>query len=125
MSQLFGLNIAAIVDGAIQQAGGVKTGTLTKSAPGTRTPGSVTGGTNPTPTAYSFRGFVENRTSQRRPGELVKVSGEFVSILGNSLPAGVEPEANDLVAIEGTEYTVTGVVERDPASALYVLSVSS
>ncbi|QNN99839.1 hypothetical protein P67b_00080 [Ruegeria phage Tedan] len=121
---LFGLNIAQIVDESIQAAGGVLTGQLIKPTSGTRTPGNLTGGTNPTDTTYSFRGFTDNQTSGRQNGSLVRVSGETVSILGNSLPAGIEPEAGDEIVIEGRRYEALEVVERDPAAALYVVAVS-
>jgi hypothetical protein len=123
MAQLFGLDIAQIVDDSIQQAGGVLNGTLTKYAPGTRTPGNLSGGTNPAPTDYPFRGFLENRSESRINGTLVRAAGEFVSILGASLPAGIEPETTDEVTIEGTTYRVLEITERDPAAALYMLRV--
>lgn len=121
---LFGLDIARIVDESIQQAGGVLIGTLTKPTPGTRVPGNLTGGTNPSTQSYSFRGFTDNQTSRRQNGSLVRFQGETVSILGNSLPAGIEPEAGDTIVIEGNTYEALQVIERDPAAALFVIAVS-
>ena len=124
MTELFGINIAALVDQSIQSAGGLKTGTLIRATPGTRTAGNLTGGNNPTSTSYTVRGFVENKTERRRAGDLATVGGEQISILGNSLPGDVEPRANDQVIFEGLTYTVTAITERDPARALFVLAVT-
>ncbi len=123
MPELFGLDIAGIVDGAMQQAGGVKAGVLVKSTPGTRTSGQLTGGTNPTTTSYPFRGFLEQRSEVRREGTIVRSGGQFMSIFGASLPAGLEPTSGDLATLENTQYSVVRLVSRDPASALYVVEV--
>ena len=123
MPNLFGLDIAKIIDDGLAAAGGVLTGTLTKTAPGTRTPGSLTDGTNPVETTHSFRGFFENRSESRFPGQLQTTGGEVLSILGASLPAGVEPEVNDKATLEGAEYELVKLVRRDPAAALYEFKV--
>lgn len=123
MTTLFGLNIAKIVDDSIVSAGGTNTGILRKATSGTRTPGSLTGGTNPTTVDHSFRGFLDNRTEQRIAGSIVSAGGEVVSIFGNSLPSGVEPENDDVVIIEGTVFTIVEVLARDPAAALYEVKV--
>ncbi len=44
MPNLFGIDIAGIINSEIAAAGGVLSGTLTKTAPGTRTAGSLTAG---------------------------------------------------------------------------------
>ena len=123
MPNLFGLNIAQIVDSAVSAAGGTNTGSLEKVTVGARTPGGLTGGTNPTTVAYPFRGFLENTTQQRLAETLVNIKGEFVSIFGNSLPAGIEPAASDKIVIESTTFTVLEIVSRDPAAALYTVRV--
>lgn len=126
MPELFGLNIAAIVDDAIQSAGGVLTGTLTKTTAGARTPGDLTGGTNPTSVSYSFRGFLDQRSEVRLNGTLVRTGGQILSILGNSLATqGVEPEAGDTAVIEGTTFKINAIADRDPAAALYECVVES
>ena len=124
MPRLFGLDIAALVDTSIQAAGGVLTGTLVQSTPGTRTPGDPTGGTNPTTTSYSIRGFFEF-TERRRDDSLVTSRGTRLSVLGNSLPEGIEPGSGDVITLNGEtgNYTVVRVINRDPAAALYVLEV--
>ncbi|AKQ75848.1 hypothetical protein FDH82_gp58 [Roseobacter phage RDJL Phi 2] len=116
-NKLFGVDIAKIVNTSIKNAGGVLDGTLTKATAGTRTPGSLTGGTNPTDATYAFKGFTET-AGERRPGSTTASSISTVSILGDSCAA--EPEVNDEVTIDGTDWTLLELVERDPAKALYV-----
>lgn len=117
MPNLFGLNIAKIVNDNIGAAGGVLDGVLTKSTASVRDPGALTGGTNPTGATYPFKGFVTT-AGERRPGSTSASSISTVSILGASLT--VVPEVNDEAAIEGTTWTLLELVERDPAAALYV-----
>jgi hypothetical protein len=125
MPNLFGLNIAEIVNTSISEAGGVLTCTLTKTTPGTRTPGSLSAGTNPTTTAYTVKGFLE-QGEKRLSGQLQTVTGTFVSILGWSVSSGtVVPEVNDTITIEGTVYELVELVSRDPAAALYVFRVEA
>ncbi|UFK26759.1 hypothetical protein [Roseobacter phage RDJL6] len=116
-NKLFGIDIAKLVNSNIAAAGGVLDGTLTRETAGTRTPGNLTGGTNPTPTTHPFKGFVET-AGERRPGSTTASSISTVSILGDSVT--VVPEVNDEVTIEGTDWTLLELVERDPAKALYV-----
>jgi hypothetical protein len=123
MPNLFGLDIAKLVNDTIQKAGGVLDGTLSKVVNGARAPGDITAGPSTTVTEYSFKGFIENKTEVRRSGTLVASGGKFVSMLGGSLPSGIEPMTGDLVTIENIEYKIIEVAERDPAAALYVLRV--
>ena len=116
-NKLFGLDIAKLVNDNISAAGGVLPGVLTRETPGTRTPGDLAGGTNPTTATYPFRGFVTT-AGERRPGSTSASSISTVSILGASI--AVVPEVNDEVNIEGTDWTLLELVERDPAAALYV-----
>lgn len=124
---LFGLNIAQIVNSSIQQAGGVLDGTLIKITTGTRTPGNLAGGTNPTSASHAFKGFVDNRSEVRREGSIVSDGGQIISILGDSLPAGIIPEQGDQITISGESetFTITGIPARDPAKALYECAVDS
>ena len=127
MAKLFGLNIAGIVNSSIAAAGGVHPGVLTRTTAGTRDPANLAGGTNPTSASYSFKGFAEVE-GDRREGTTVATSGGTVTILGASVkPIGAAaaidgPEVNDVVVLEGVTYTLSELVERDPASAAYVFS---
>lgn len=120
MPDLFGVDIAQEIADAF--AGQLVTGTLVKVTPGTRTPGSLTGGTNPTPANYAFEGFLDNGSEKRVAG-LAPLDGEFMSILGNSLTSGIVPAVNDRATLDGKTYTLVELVERDPAAALYKFRV--
>lgn len=116
-NKLFGIDIAKIVNDSIAGAGGVLLGTLTRATTGTRTPGNLTGGTNPSDVTYPFKGFVET-AGERRPGSTSSSSISTVSILGDSIT--IEPKVNDTATIEGEDWTLLELVSRDPAKALYV-----
>ena len=126
MPDLFGLNIAKIVADGIASAGGVLTGNLTKVIRGTRTPGALSGGTNPTDTEHTFQGFVGERTEERRDGTLVTMSGKQVSILGATINPPVVPEPGDIIVIEETNYRIVeDGVSSDPAAAMYECAVEA
>ena len=125
MPKLFGLDIAGIVNRELANAGGVLDGELTKVAPGTRTSGSLTGGTNPAETTHDFKGFMGRVSESRFTGQLQVVDGDVMSILGASLPSGVEPEVNDRATLEGKEWELVKLLTRDPAAALYEFMVES
>lgn len=116
MPNLFGIDIAGIINSEIAGAGGVLSGTLTRTVPGTRTAGSLTAGTNPTETTHSFKGFVETK-ADRRPGQIGVQSMAVVTILGASL--SVTPEVNDTALLDGVTYTLVELLTRDPAAAVY------
>ena len=117
MPSLFGVDIAQELANAF--SGQLLTGTLTRVTPGTRTPGQLTGGTNPTETTHAFEGFIEDKTEVRREGTLVSRGGKFVSILGASVSPAAVPQQGDKVTIEGVDYTIVEIAGRDPAAALY------
>lgn len=124
MANLFGMNIAGIINAEIANAGGVLKGTLTKVSPGKRTAGSLTGGTNPATKSYSFNGFVETR-EVRRTGQVGASPGAVLTVLGASVPSGVVPEVNDTALIEGITYTLVELIKRDPAAAVYEFRVET
>lgn len=123
MVTLFGLDIAAEVNNAISAAGNIAEATLVKVTPGTRTPGQLSGGTNPTRTSHAARGIRESIT-RRRPETLLQDTRAIISLLGASIAGGAIPETGDEIIIEGETFTIIGPVERDPAAALYVCQVS-
>jgi hypothetical protein len=118
MANLFGLDIAGIVNDALSGAGGLRPGTLATTSPGTRTGGSLTGGTNPTTTSHSFQGFVETK-EVRRKGQVGADLMAVVTIIGASVTPSVVPEVNDVATIDGTSYTLVELLKRDPAEAVY------
>lgn len=123
MPDLFGLDIAGMVNDALSSAGGLVPGSFVKSAPGTRDPDDPTAGTNPTTTIHSFQGFFENLTVTRREGSIVREAGEYVSILGVSIDPATEPEPGIVITLEGRTVTAKELVTRDPAAALFILRV--
>jgi hypothetical protein len=121
MPDLFGLDIAGIVNDALEEAGGVLSGVLIKVAPGSRTSGSLTSGTNPTETPHSFKGFYDNRQLSRLPETRVQQGDRAVLLLGASISGGVEPEPGDKITMEGETTSVQSIIERDPAAATYIV----
>ena len=98
--------------------------TLTKVEPGTRTPGALTGGTNPTETGHTVKGFVDEYKDYQIDGTLIQRGDRKVVILGGSLSSGVIPEPGDKITAEGeTRTIVEDGVKRDPAGATYTCQV--
>lgn len=123
MTNLFGVNIANIVATSIAQAGGVHDVTLIKIAQGTRTPGQLSGGSNPTETQHPAKGFEES-LSVLRPETIVQDARAVVTILGDTITGGAVPVAGDSVISEGTRRRIVGPVNRDPARAVYQCQVT-
>lgn len=106
---------------------GVKTATLTKVTPGTRTAGALSAGNNPTTTDYTCKAFKSAKRSgywqfwqNAQAGTMSRTKFLTISILGGTLPSGVEPMAGDRIAFEGVTYTIepTGV-SSDPVGAVF------
>lgn len=124
MSDLFGLDIAGLVNDAITAAGGVRPATLTKSVNGARTSGALAEGNNPTTTTHTCQAFIDS-SIDRLPGQLSAQGGRFVSILGASISPAAVPEPSDVVTVDGVAFSIAEVPEIDPARALYVCRVVS
>lgn len=115
---LFGADIAGKVYAALK--GQLLTATLIKVAAGTRTPGALTGGTNPTETSYAAEGFIDSKNRKDIGGTLVEDGDVIIVLIGNSIASDQIPEVNDKVTIEGTTYRIRGL-DRDPDAATYTL----
>lgn len=116
---LFGIDITKLVADNIGP--GVLPATLTKVAPGTRTPGQLTGGTNPTTTDYSCRGFINKKDRRNQDGQLVHDGSVTILLLGGTISGGsVAPEIGDRVTIEGSTFVINAL-DRDPAGATFTL----
>lgn len=121
-NKLFGIDIAKLVHQNISK--GVLPATLHKVTPGTRTPGQLSGGTNPTPVDYPCRGFIDRKARRNQEGQLTQNGTETIVLIGNSISGGsVAPEINDRVTIEGALYTISAL-DRDPAGATFTLDCS-
>ncbi len=118
MANLFGIDIAGLVNSAIISAGGVRPGVLLKTAPSSRTSGSLTDGTNPKTTTHTFQGFTETK-EKRRTGQVGSMSTGIVTILGKSVQPFAVPEVNDIATIDGASFTLLELLSRDPAEAVY------
>jgi hypothetical protein len=125
---LFGVNISGLLYSATK--GKLRPLTLTKYTPTTRDAANLAGGTRPTSTAHPGEGFIEddnliNAGTGFRPDDNIVRAERIVTIIGDSLPAGVEPfgapdnaSHSDKITIEGETYTVIRV-KGDPAKATY------
>lgn len=122
MPNIFGEDIAGKIYQALKNK--VFDITLTKVELGTRTPGSLTSGTNPTETAHTVKGFVDEYQDRHIDGTLIQRGDRKIVILGGSLPSGVVPEPSDKITAEGeTRAIVEDGVKRDPAGATYLCQV--
>lgn len=119
MPELFGEDIAGII--ATEMGEGLLPAVLRNYSPGTRTPGGLTAGTNPTltGTASSARGFIDDYSDRDYGGDsIVQVGDRKVTLLGGTLD-GLVPATGSQIDIEGVTLVVVGPVKRDPAGATY------
>lgn len=122
---LFGLNIASLVNDAMTSAGGLLQGTITRMVPGQRDENDPTAGRPLVPQVSTFQGFVERYTQVKREGSSVFEPGEYVSLMGASISPAIVPQPGDKISIEGRDYTIETLADRDPAAALYVVKVTT
>lgn len=123
------VNVAKIIAKNLKKYGkpvGVKPCTLIKITVGTRTPGSVSAGTNPTQVSYPATGFIESYDADDIDGALILASDRKISILGGTLPAGIAPTDNDLVSITdatglSATYAIMKGVQGDGVGAIYTM----
>jgi len=88
-------------------------------AGGART-GNLTGGTNPSETDKTCKGFIDSKDHERIGGTLVEDGDVVVVLIGDSIQDAAVPEVKDKVTIEGDKYNVKAL-DRDPAAATYTL----
>lgn len=125
-NKLFGVNISKLIKDNIGP--GVLDATLTKTTPGTRTPGNLTGGTQPTSVAYPCKGFMDQTKDRFMGGSLVRAGSRIVVLIGDTIDGGnaaTAPTPGDGITIEGTVWQIPadGIVMRDPAAAVYECEV--
>lgn len=115
-TKLFGVDIARIVNQAIGRQ-------LVKITFKKRSDGAPTTVTGPLATSfrsYTVRGFEDPLEVERLPATAVNTVSRVISILGDSLPRGVEPAPGDRIVYLGSELEIVGDgVSSDPARALY------
>lgn len=103
--------------------------TLSKSTPGVRMPGAVSGGTNPTTTEYPCKGrqaalasrYWQYWQNAQASNGMSRTRFVGFSILGATLPDGIRPMAGDRITHNGTVYTIAadGVINPDGLGAIY------
>jgi hypothetical protein len=98
--------IASILGNALPSAGVTESATLTRSTPGTRTPGALAEGTNPTTTSYSCKGFVSSESFESIDGTIVERGDKVVCLIGLG---AVKPKATDTITIDSQTLKVTAV----------------
>ena len=109
--------IAKLVGKGLKKAGMTLPATLVVVTPGTRTPGSLTAGTNPTETSVPCRGLVITWKRALLNATTVQVGDRVVMLFGSTLGSSV-PKVGDRITIESVTGRVIDI-ERDPASAVY------
>lgn len=122
--KFFGINISGII--AREVGKGVLNATLTKVTPDTRTPGSLTAGTNPTEVSHACKGFIDTQANRNRDGTLTSDGTKVIVLLGDTIDKGATiPELGDKITIEGDTYRIPddGAIDRDPAAATYICKV--
>lgn len=120
---LFGIDIASIVTGAITSAGGLVSSTLVRSTVSGRNPMNPSETLAPTVTRHQCQAIFEARSLRRDDS----VIGETVSVLGivaGTISPPITPAVNDVVEYEGQRYTLTELVSSDPAEAYYEFRVN-
>jgi hypothetical protein len=118
-SELFGVDIAGLVADAM--AGQLFPVTVTRYTAGNRAPGNLTGGQPQTPaTVTGIDGFWEDFTGDPPPGVTVELNDRKAVLIGDTIPAGGQPVRNDAITIEGQTLYAVKLINRDPASAVYV-----
>lgn len=123
-NKLFGVDISGLVNKHV--APGLLDATLIKVTPGTRTPGSLIDGTNPTETSYACKGFIDKQRRKNVQGSLSSDGTKRIVLIGDSISSGtVAPDLGDKITIEGTTYRIPddGEIDRDPAAATYTCTV--
>ena len=110
--------IAKLVAKGLKQAKMTVAATLIKVTAGTRTGGAVSGGTHPTESSYSARGFVDSTKRDQINGTLVETNDRVVYLVAQSIASGQVPTTKDKITIEGATVRIVAV-DRDPAAAGY------
>lgn len=113
---IFGIDIPDIVTTAF--AGQLFPVTLKRETPGEYDPVTDTwtgGGTE----VFTTEGIVESYSEDMIASGLVTEKHRKILLLAK--PLNTEPQAGDMIEIEGQTFTVTGIPERDPATATWTV----
>ena len=118
--KLAGINVSGIVakeigDKVLTDA--AHSAVLTVFTAGTRT-GNLTGGTNPTSTTHTCRGFIDTQDRESVGGTLVDDGEVLINLVGDSISPAAVPKGEDQITIESATYRIKKI-DRDPAAAPY------
>ena len=111
--------LARQVQRAMVKAGVAQVATLIKVTTGTRTPGSLTAGTNPTTASYAAKGWLDDFDNREIDGTIIIQGDRKIMLLGASIAGGQTPAPDDEVVIGGAKYRLRHVTS-DPANAVYI-----
>lgn len=123
------MNVAKLIAANFAKYGkdvGVQSCTLAKSTPGSRTPGAISGGTNPTVATFTATGMIVSLTRLRMSGGLIAEVDTAILLFGASISGGAVPAPGDRITIGGATYTIVGdsggnqAVATDPIAATHI-----
>lgn len=117
MTELFGVDIAAQIHGAL--SGQLLPAIITKVVKSDRDPNNLSAGPAQTMTDYACEGIWVDYLVSEIDGTLVHLDDRKALIIANSIIGEIEPEKGDKITIDATAEILR--VERDPASATYTL----
>lgn len=115
MTTLFGVNIAALIHQ--NMSAGLLPLTLVVVTPGTRTPGALSDGTQPTTTSSTGRG-IKQAVSKFRDDDLTRAGDVEILIITDSLSPPAVPKSGDRITMSGSTFYVVQV-KSDPADATF------
>lgn len=118
--KLYGIDVSGIVKKEIGDkvlTDAAHAAVLKHFTVGTRT-GNLTGGTNPTSTNHTCKGFIDSKKLKSFKGTLVANGHVFIVLIGDSISPAVVPVEEDQITIESKAYRIK-VLDRDPAAAMY------
>jgi hypothetical protein len=114
---LFGVDISKLIKDNIGP--GVNDATLNVVSIGTRTPGQLTGGTQPTAAPHACKGFLDVLDRNRVDQTLTEEGDVVIALIGDTINGGATvPTPGDRITILGTTYNIVSVTV-DPAQAVY------
>ncbi len=87
-------------------AGLAKPAVLTKVTPGTRTPGALSAGTNPTTQTFPVQGIDVSTVAMAMAGTLITGVSKVIKLYGSTVPSGVTPGPGDKITMDGVTYTI-------------------
>lgn len=122
MPELFGLDIAGIINDAFEDQ--LVNGTLTEVSVTTRASAKLTAGRTQTETVHTFTdGIISSYNDDEIDGTTIKAGDRRIMIIAGTLSSPVVPKANWKVSIEDGQNWRIVDVHRDPAEATYTLQV--